>query len=287
MGGIKVAKNNTAYTVSALTSSITENITVVDKHDKFYGVELDKDGKAFVYVPWEDTGHAWKTIVVEGGEDKSQYVNVSGTSGNVVADLVEDTLTLIAGNGINLVANPDTDAITINSNVWEVVKPSKIGYAPAMVQTENSLDRDYFVLSYIPGQANPSWNQVPWEATKDTWRDIKVNGESWLDNTGTVNGVITGKTINFAAPTTDNNKTTLVQSINEDNREAVLNIFSTWRDLYLNNKLVNRDHAFGLSDTEDTVVVEAVIDDTHYAGFELCWWNLSTNAKETVNSEFN
>ena len=290
LGGVRVAKNNNAYAVNALTSNISADITVNDKHDKFYGVELDKNGKAFVYVPWEDTGHAWKTIAVQGGEDKSQHVNVSGTSGNVVADLVEDTLTLIAGHGINLVADPDNDAITINSNVWEVVKPTKIGYAPAMVESTNSLSRDYFVLSYIPGAAGPSWNQVPWEATKDTWRDIKVNGESWLDNTGTVNGVITGKTINFAAPTTDNNKTTLIHAIDEETREATLNIFSTWRDIYLNDKRINRDYGFGLSDTEDMVIVEAELDTAdgkaHYAGYELAWWNYSTNSREVVNKTF-
>lgn len=285
LGGIKVFKNNVADLVS--NPQITGD--PLDTDNKYYGVELDKNGKAFVYVPWEDVSPSWHTFDVIGGGDDSQYVNVAGTSGKVVADEVSDIVKLIAGHGINLVADPDNDAITINSNVWEVVKPTKIGYAPAMVESTNSLSRDYFVLSYIPG-AGPSWNQVPWEATKDTWRDIKVNGESWLDNTGTVNGVITGKTINFVAPTTDNNKTTLTRAIDEETREATLNIFSTWRDIYLNDKRINRDYGFGLSDTEDMVIVEAEIDTAdgkaHYAGYELAWWNYSTNSREVVNKTF-
>ena len=50
IGGIKVAKNNSSYTVTTNTSSISANIS----SGKYYGVELDKNNKAFVYVPWTD-----------------------------------------------------------------------------------------------------------------------------------------------------------------------------------------------------------------------------------------
>lgn len=49
-GGIKVSKVNDSYTVAADTSTISSNIT----SGKFYGVEIDKNGQAFVYVPWKN-----------------------------------------------------------------------------------------------------------------------------------------------------------------------------------------------------------------------------------------
>ena len=52
LGGIKIAKDNDAYTVTTATSNISANITTVGK---YYGVELDSTGKAFVYVPWSNT----------------------------------------------------------------------------------------------------------------------------------------------------------------------------------------------------------------------------------------
>lgn len=50
-GVIKVAKSN-SYTVATNTSSISANVTSAGK---YYGVELDSTGKAFVYVPWNNT----------------------------------------------------------------------------------------------------------------------------------------------------------------------------------------------------------------------------------------
>lgn len=51
IGGVKIAKDNSSYTVATATSVISNNIT----SGKYYGVELDKNDKAFVYVPWTDT----------------------------------------------------------------------------------------------------------------------------------------------------------------------------------------------------------------------------------------
>ena len=58
----------------------------------------------------------------------------------------------------------------------------------------------------------------------------------------------------------------------------------------MNDKRINRDYGFGLSDTEDMVIVEAELDTAdgkaHYAGYELAWWNYSTNSREVVNKTF-
>lgn len=287
LGGIKVFKNNVADLVS--NPQITGD--PLDTDNKYYGVELDKNGKAFVYVPWEDVSPSWHTFDVVGGGDDSQYVNVAGTSGKVVADEVSDIVKLIAGHGINLVADPDNDAITINSNVWEVVKPSKIGYAPAMVQTTNDINREHYVLSYIPGDDNPTWNRVPWEANKDTWRDIKVNGAAFLNNDGTKEGELFGRALNIQAPTqisaTEKNKLQIVQTLDSGTREATIDFFSTWRQVYVNQTEISRDIHLGFSDSEDMVVLDTTMsdvdgDNVHYVGFELSWWNLNTSARELV-----
>ena len=51
IGGIKIAKDNTGYSVTANTSSLSADAS----GDKYYGVEIDKNDKAFVYVPWSNT----------------------------------------------------------------------------------------------------------------------------------------------------------------------------------------------------------------------------------------
>ena len=50
IGGIKIGKDNSSYAVTAATSSISADVT----SGKYYAVEIDKDDKAFVYVPWTD-----------------------------------------------------------------------------------------------------------------------------------------------------------------------------------------------------------------------------------------
>ena len=52
IGGIKIAKDNSSYAVTANTSpSISADVS----GDKYYAVEIDKNDKAYVYVPWTDT----------------------------------------------------------------------------------------------------------------------------------------------------------------------------------------------------------------------------------------
>lgn len=53
LGGIKIGKDNSLYTVATNTSpTISANVTTTGK---YYGVEIDKNDKAYVYVPWTDT----------------------------------------------------------------------------------------------------------------------------------------------------------------------------------------------------------------------------------------
>ena len=52
IGGIKIAKDNSSYEVTANTSP---TISADVSGDKYYAVEIDKNDKAYVYVPWTDT----------------------------------------------------------------------------------------------------------------------------------------------------------------------------------------------------------------------------------------
>lgn len=55
LGGIKIAKDNESYSVSSKTSGISSNIeTNSTNSNRYRGVEIDSNDKAFVYVPWTD-----------------------------------------------------------------------------------------------------------------------------------------------------------------------------------------------------------------------------------------
>ena len=56
IGGIKIGKDNTNYAVTAATSSISADVT----SGKYYAVEIDKNDKAFVYVPWANDNTTYK-----------------------------------------------------------------------------------------------------------------------------------------------------------------------------------------------------------------------------------
>ena len=72
IGGIKVGKDNANYTIATNTSpTINANVTTAGK---YYAVEIDKNDKAYVYVPWTDTNDdtdTWRAIKVNGTQKLS------------------------------------------------------------------------------------------------------------------------------------------------------------------------------------------------------------------------
>lgn len=84
-GGIKVAKANN-YTVTTVTSSIAANVTT----GKYYGVELDSTGKAFVYVPWDN--NTWREIRINGTSIGNKILDIKPSSDiNFVVDNASTT----------------------------------------------------------------------------------------------------------------------------------------------------------------------------------------------------
>lgn len=280
LGGVKVSKNHT----NALTGDLQ---VTADSYlgTRLYGVELDKEGKAFVYVPWDDTHPAFSTIDVIGGGDGVAV----GQNGSIVANAVESTFSLIAGNGINLVADENGKSITINQNVWEVVKPDRMGYAPKMVGTDVEMNQQYYILSFTGNAINPTWNKLPSGTFKDTWRAIQVNNEE-LANTEAIdeNGNIIGSALKFTSDG-DYNKTTLTCTpSNDPNVANVLNIFSSWRSIYIEdtNYEVDKDYSLGFKTSDDLRVYQVLntTDKVDYVAFELCWYNINEDAREVVEA---
>ena len=106
IGGIKVRKDTTGYAVTAATSgTISADVT----SGKYYGVEIDKNDAAFVYVPWTDTNTKVTSAAnhYTPAEDTSAAItasggsatNITGTTGvlNVVTGLKRDAKGHIVG----------------------------------------------------------------------------------------------------------------------------------------------------------------------------------------------
>lgn len=283
LGGVKVAKNH-LNDVNATYQVFGDELNT---ENKFYGVELDKDGKAFVYVPWKDTGKAFSKIEVTGGGDA--VVGATGRGGTIEAADVSSTFKLNAGDGINLIADPATNSIQINQNVWEVVTKDKMGYAPKMVGTETEMTQDYYILSYTGTATNPSWNKLPSGAFKDTWRAITVGGEAFLSNEAIdINGNIVGTTLNITTYDLQ------VNGVDRTNHAIVttdaetpgnLNIFASWRDVYVESTKIDDTYAMRFVNSDDLVAISGEIntaDQVHEVTFELSWYNFDTQQRETV-----
>ena len=74
LGGIKIAaKRDLEITTNASSSDA----------NRFYGVEIDKNGKAFVNVPWTDLNNTWRPVSINSlsiGEKDLNYVTVPNSS---------------------------------------------------------------------------------------------------------------------------------------------------------------------------------------------------------------
>lgn len=114
IGGIKIRKDNSSYTVAANTSpTITANVTTAGK---YYGVEIDKDDKAYVYVPWTNyypTRKYTTGLQITSTSDSTNYAtgniyvpimttatsSAAGTSGLVPAPAAGKQTSFLRGDG--------------------------------------------------------------------------------------------------------------------------------------------------------------------------------------------
>lgn len=121
IGGIKIYKDNNTTSVSAKKSSITAQTTF----DRFYGLEIDSDDKAFTYVPWTDdrvtkvdyhytpTANEQKQLKANSQEE----TDITGTNGklSVVVGLDRDAAGHITGLISKKIYSTDTKSFTITA----------------------------------------------------------------------------------------------------------------------------------------------------------------------------
>ena len=95
IGGIKIRKDNSSYTVTANTSpTITANVTTAGK---YYGVEIDKDDKAYVYVPWTNTNYYPTRKYTTGLQVTTTSDSTNYASGNIYVPIMTAATSSAAG----------------------------------------------------------------------------------------------------------------------------------------------------------------------------------------------
>ena len=94
IGGIKIYKDNTDYSVSAKKSSITAETT---DFSRYYGLEIDGDDKAFVYIPWTDTKVTAVANHYNPITDNTKQLNASGNDNTNITNSSTGQLNVIVG----------------------------------------------------------------------------------------------------------------------------------------------------------------------------------------------
>ena len=117
--GITGGPITTSGTIKANLKSYTKNTAEIG--GRLYGVELDKNGKLAVNVPWTDTNtdtHLTTGLYVGKANEKS---NSATTNGNTYLKLFDNDTKraqhLINGTGLTTVASDAGGTITINSTL--------------------------------------------------------------------------------------------------------------------------------------------------------------------------
>ena len=112
IGGIKIHKDNSSYSVTAGTSAISANVT----GGPYYGVEIDTNDKAFVYVPWTyyiaDNGRHTETASGTAATDKHSGMKFS--SGMYMTRTYNETskgMPTPYGNVLNMAGEGDSQLL--------------------------------------------------------------------------------------------------------------------------------------------------------------------------------
>ena len=133
IGGVKVGKDNSSYAVTASTSSISADVT----SGKYYAVEVDKNDKAFVYVPWTDTNDDTKVTSAANhytpatNSDSTLSVDASGGSAAWSKQVVTGVNIQRDAKGHVTGLTVDSAAIPANPNTDTKVTSVANHYAPA------------------------------------------------------------------------------------------------------------------------------------------------------------
>ena len=112
IGGIKIHKDNSSYSVTAGTSAISTNVT----SGPYYGVEIDSSNKAFVYVPWTyyiaDNGRHTETA--SGTAANTKHAGMKFSSGMYMTKTYGETskgMPTSYGNVLNMAGEGDSQLL--------------------------------------------------------------------------------------------------------------------------------------------------------------------------------
>ena len=145
LGGIKITKDNSSYTVATNTSSISGNI----ESGKYYGVELDSSGKAFVYVPWTDNNTTYSAgtgISISGTTINNSGVRSisTGSSNGTISVNTNGTSTDVSVKGLGSAAYTNTSAYATAGHSHDVATTSAKGF----MSSDDKTKLDYTNIAY-------------------------------------------------------------------------------------------------------------------------------------------
>lgn len=164
IGGVKVAKTNN-HIVTTNTSNIQGDISA----GKYYGLEVDKNGKAFVYVPWIDG--------IVNSSSKGLAPQLAKEDGSLNSNSC--ILASIDGS-----AEPKWYQIPFNAfnNTWREIK---VGNTSIL-----GTDTNTGAVTFVGSGKTSITGADGTISINSTWRDITINNNSIGDST--LNFVPTG-----------------------------------------------------------------------------------------------
>lgn len=122
IGGVKIYKDNSEYEVAARTSTIDANVTGTNHRN--FGVEIDKNDKAFVNVPITN-------ITINDPNPEVKAATISPVTGGSF-DIITDYNAVADPNSVDgWVITPTTDTITVSketdwSTAWTKVEGNDV-----------------------------------------------------------------------------------------------------------------------------------------------------------------
>ena len=137
IGGIRIAKDTISYSVAAGTSpTISADVA---EGGKYYGVEIDKNDKAFVYVPWENTTYSAGTgISFNGTTINNSGVRsiATGTANGTISVNTGGSTANVAVKGLGSAAYTESSAYATSGHSHDVATTSAKGFMSADDKTK-------------------------------------------------------------------------------------------------------------------------------------------------------
>lgn len=196
LGGVKIAKGNT-YSVESKTSNITSNIDNTSAvANRYRGIEIDSNDKAFVYTPWKDVVVNNATLSKEDDDiNLTTFVDLSDATKTSLA-LADSALQYISI--LNETITQDNPELTIDN----AKKDLALGTAAGVNITTNTTltEKEANVISRNSNKEEISTSK-PTVPTTDT---VKTYVDTTIENViNSLDSSIELPTLNYGISETD------------------------------------------------------------------------------------